>query len=79
MGKRVGNYHKSCEALPIQGRSRRRKKVSVVAGETLREISILVAVFYMLDALMEYPGDYSLRTTIAVLACCILEWDLAYG
>ena len=44
----------------------RRKSVTEVAGETLREIAVLVAVFFMLDNLMEDAG-YSLTATLWVL------------
>jgi hypothetical protein len=49
----------------------RRRSVAEVAGETLREIAVLVAVFFMLDNLMEDAG-YPLTVTLSVLAACIL-------
>jgi hypothetical protein len=48
-----------------------RRSVAEVAGETLREIAVLVAVFFMLDNLME-DGGYSLKVTLSVLAACIV-------
>jgi hypothetical protein len=48
-----------------------KKTVTEVAGETLREIAILVSVFYMLDNLMEDAG-YPWRVSLAVLGACII-------
>lgn len=53
----------------------RRKSVTEVAGETLREIAVLVAVFFMLDNLMEDAG-YSLTATLSVLAACIIALSI---
>jgi hypothetical protein len=52
-----------------------RRTVTEVAGETLREIGVLVSVFYMLDNLMEDAG-YPWRVSLAVLAACIIALSL---
>jgi hypothetical protein len=54
-----------------------RRSVWEVAGETLREIGILWAVFFMLDDLMDGGTDFSSRTKLIVLAVCMVV--VAFG
>ena len=42
-----------------------------MAGETLREIAVLVAIFFLLDNLMEGAG-FSIYTDLAVLLTCTM-------
>ena len=53
----------------------RRRTVTEVAGETLREIAVVVSVFYMLDNLMEDP-EYPWRVSLALLGARIIAISL---
>ena|SRR5712692_5035373 len=63
--------HESASAIRLSLMANPRKTVTEVAGETLREIAVLVSVFYMLDNLMEEAG-YPWRVSLAVLGACII-------
>jgi hypothetical protein len=46
-----------------------------MAGETLREIAVLVGVFFMLDNIIENAG-HSIYTNLLVLTACIVTLAL---
>ncbi len=48
-----------------------RKSFAEMAGETRREIAVLVAVFFLLDNLMEGAG-FSIYTNIVVMLACTM-------
>ena len=49
-----------------------KRSVWEVTGETLREIGVLWAVFFMLDDLMDGSGEFSIRYKLVVLVSSIL-------
>ena len=46
-----------------------------MVGEAMREVAVLVAVFFMLDNIIEEAG-YSIQTSVIVLAACFATFAL---
>jgi hypothetical protein len=63
--------------MPLQ-MADRNKSVAELAGDALREIALLAAVFFMLDNLMQARIDksaaYPISVDVYVLLGCIFVW-----